>query len=164
MERNVLMKKRTQARILFLLIFLCLISIHSSATNNSATTLRRLLLVCDANSTLSYLSPTETRKLFLNVPIVKDGVLLKPLLNESDPLATEVFLQNVIFLTNRSYKNKLLSRIFRYGGKNIPIYSKISELKLELHLSLEAITFMWSDQVEDDNSLKSLGVLWESSN
>ena len=153
------MKKKTQARILFLLVFLCLINI-----NSSATTQRSLLLVCDANSTLSYLSPTEIRKLFLNVPVVKDGVQLKPLRNISDPLISDVFLQSVIFMSKRSYERKLLSRIFRYGGKNIPAYSNIPELKAELHLYPEAVTYMWSDQVEHDKSVKSLGVLWENSN
>ena len=103
------MKKKTQARILFLLVFLCLINI-----NSSATTQRSLLLVCDSNSTLSYLSPTEIRKLFLNVPVVKDGVQIKPLLNFSDPLISDVFLQNVIFMSKRSYERKLLSHIFRH--------------------------------------------------
>jgi len=150
------MKKKTQARILFLLVFLCLINI-----NSSATTQRSLLLVCDSNSTLSYLSPTEIRKLFLNVPVVKDGVQIKPLLNFSDPLISDVFLQNVIFMSKRSYERKLLSHIFRHGGKSIPTYSSIPELKAELHLVPEAVTYMWSDQVEHDNSVKSLGVLWE---
>ena len=153
------MKKKTQARILFLFIFLFQLNI-----NSTATTPRRLLLVCDTNSNLSYLSPTEIRKLFLNVPVIKNGVQLKPLRNVSDPLISDIFLQKVIFMSKRSYERKLLSRIFRYGGKNIPIYSEIHKLKAKLHLTPEAVTYMWSDQVEQDNSLKSLGVLWEDSN
>lgn len=153
------MKKKTQARIIFLFVFLCIIS-----TNSSATKHRSLLLVCDANSTLTYLSPTEIRRLFLNVPVVKDGVQLKPLRNVSDPHITNVFLQKVIFMSERSYKRKLLSRIFRYGGKNIPVYSNIAELKAELHLFPEAVTYMWSDQIEHDDGVKSLGILWDDLN
>ena len=44
------------------------------------------------------------------------------------------------------------------------ILAKKPELKAELHLSPEAVTYMWSDQVEHDKSVKSLGVLWENSN
>ena len=159
MERSILMKKNTQVRIIFLIVFLCLININSSANTHQS-----LLLVCDANSTLSYLSPTEIRRLFLNVPVTKDGLKIKPLRNASDPLISEVFLQRVIFLSERSYERKLLLQVFRYGGKNIPTFSSIPVLKAELRQSPGTVTYMWADQVEQDNSVKSLGVLWAGPN
>ncbi len=140
-----------------LLVCLCLIGISNAAQS----TQRRLLLVCGSESTISSLSPKEVRKLFLGVPITKDGVRLIPLRNASDPLVEEVFLQRMIFLSKRSYERQLLSRVFRFGGVLPPVFKNLPELINELHRSPGAVSYMWSGQAAHADDLKSIGVLWE---
>jgi len=143
-----------------LLVCLCLIS--TSAT--SQTTQRSLLLVCSDNSTLESLSHEEVRKLFLGVPMIKDQVRLKPLLNASDPLATDVFLQQIIFMSKRGYERQLVSRVFRLGDQRPPKYDNIDTLVKELLNTPGSVSYMWSGQFDDQAGLKSLGVLWTDSN
>lgn len=158
MERNVLMR-RQQVKIIILLVCLCLVSNIGS----KQTTQSRLLLVCGVESTAPLISHKEVRKLFLGVPIIKDGVRLRPLRNASDPLITEVFLQNIIFMSKRNYERQLASRVFRLGGERPPVFTDISELIDELRQSPEALTYMWADQLTHADGVKSIGVLWEGS-
>ena len=146
-----------RAKTITLLVCLCLISMTGAAQAAQ----RRLLLVCGTESTISSLSHKEVRKLFLGVPIVKDGVRLKPLRNASDPLVEEVFLQKIIFLSKRSYERQLLSRVFRFGGVRPPVFENLPELIDELRQSPGALTYMWSVQDAHADDLKSIGVLWE---
>lgn len=151
--------QKQQVKIIILLVCLCLVSINGTAQ----TTPRRLLLVCYSESTTPALSHKEVRKLFLGVPTINDGVRLRPLRNASDPVITEVFLQNVIFMSKRNYERQLVSRVFRLGGERPPVFTDISELIDELRQSQEALSYMWADQLTNADGLKSIGVLWEGS-
>ena len=147
-------------KIIPIVIYLCLMSHYAMPQ----TAQRSLLLVCSADSTLSSLSNEDIRKVFLGVPVEKDGVRITPLLNTSDSHMTEVFLQKIIFMSRPDYERQLLSRVFRLGGKRPPEYENIPELINALHRSPGSVAFMWSDQVESYKDLKSLRVVWSNSN
>ena len=152
--------KKHPGKIIPIVICLCLIFVDGMAQ----TTQRSLLLVCSADSSLSSLSITDARKIFLGIPTVLDNVRLVPLLNTSDTLLAEVFLQKIIFMSRRDYEQQLLSRVFRLGGKRPSEYENISELTDVLLNTPGSISFMWSDQVADHKDLKSLRVVWSNSN
>jgi hypothetical protein len=135
-----------------------------SAGATSQTTQRSLLLVCSDNATLESLSHADVRKLFLGVPITKNQIRLKPLLNASDSLVTEVFLQQIVFMSKREYQRQLLSRVFRLGDQRPPEYENVDDLAKALLDTPGSVSYMWSEQLEHRTGLKSLGVLWTDSN
>ena len=151
--------KEGNLRNLFLCLCLSLICISSTAQ----TTQRSLLLVCSDNANLESLSHADVRKLFLGVPLIVDQVRLKPILNASDPLATDVFLQKVIFMSRRQYDRQLLSRVFRLGDQRPPEYEDIDLLAKALLDTPDSLSYMWSEQLEHLTGLKSLGILWSDS-
>ena len=138
---------------------LCLMS----AVSTAQSTQRSLLLVSGSNSQLDALAHAEVRKVFLGVPVTTGQVRLRPLLNLADPRATSVFLQQVIFMSERKYKRQLLSRVFRLGDQRPREYDDIELLVEDLRNTPGALTYMWSDQFENYTGLKSLGALWTSS-
>ncbi len=146
-------------RPLILYLCLCLICVSSTAQ----TVQRSLLLVCSDNAKLESLAHADVRKLFLGVPLIVDQVRLKPILNASDPLATDVFLQKVIFMSRRQYERQLLSRVFRLGDQRPPEYEDIDFLAKALLDTPDSLSYMWSEQLEHLTGLKSLGILWSDS-
>lgn len=142
-----------------LLICLCLTFIVCSAQE----TPRSLLLVTGADHQLDTVTNAELRKIFLGVPVTRDNVRLRPLLNATDPLATSIFLQQVIFMSEREYRRQLVSRVFRYGDQRPAEHEDIDALVEDLHRTPGSLTFMWSDQVESYDGLESLGIIWTSS-
>jgi hypothetical protein len=143
-----------------LAVCLCLMS----AVSTAQSTQRSLLLVSGSDSQLDVLTHAEVRKVFLGVPVTTGQVRLRPLLNFTDPRATNIFLQQVIFMSERKYKRQLLSRVFRLGDQRPREYDDINLLVEDVRNTPGALTFMWSDQFEGFTGLKSLGVLWTSSN
>jgi len=134
------------------------------STNGLAEPSQRIvILVSSQNSSISALSPLEIRKIFLGVPVVHNGLVLKPLRNATDPLLTEIFLQKVIFMSERSYDRELLSRVYRLGGKRPKIYSENTKLVNELRDMPGTLTYMWSADAENTAGLKTLGVIWAGS-
>ncbi len=119
-----------------------------------------LVIVCSVESSLTSLSPTEIRKLFLGARIFKDNMHLRPLQNISDAKTQQIFLQKVIFMSQRSFERRLLSNIYRIGGERPEIYSDIDKLVESLVKSPASVSYMWSDQLVRYRSIKSVGLLW----
>jgi hypothetical protein len=138
---------------------LCLTFLVCSAQ----ATPRSLLLVTGADQQLGVVTNAELRKVFLGVPVSRDDVRLRPLLNATDPLATNIFLQQVVFMSEREYRRQLVSRVFRFGDQRPAEHEDIDALVEDLRTTPGSLTFMWSDQVESYEGLESLGVIWTSS-
>jgi hypothetical protein len=137
------------------ILFLLLIT-GSVQANESRT----LVLAALANSTLPALSVQEARKLFLGVPVESKGALVVPILNRSDPLLYEVFLQKVTYMSAPAYETQLVSTVFRMGGKRPGIYQDTKALVDALRKNPNSVTFLWQDQISKFQDLKAVSVLW----
>jgi len=146
----------------FIILLGCLCTL--GAVCSAQSTERSLLLVASEQSQLGSLTHAELRKIFLGIPVTRENVRLRPLLNSTDPLAMSIFLQQVVFMSEREYRRQLLSRVFRLGDQRPQEFDDIASLVEEVRNTAGSLTFMWSDQFEQHGGLKSLGVLWASSN
>ena len=148
----------TMRRFLFLpLIF----ALHGDMAWSQGT--RTLVLATSANSTIPALTIQETRKLFLGVPLEKNGESIVPVLNTSDPLLHEVFLQKVTFMSSPAYETQLISTVFRLGGKRPNKYGDGKELIDALRKNPHAVTYLWQDQVDTAQGIKAVSVVWTGS-
>ncbi|MBK8815528.1 MAG: hypothetical protein IPN42_08505 [Methylococcaceae bacterium] len=142
-------------------LFVLFVLLESS--NLSADTTRTLVLATGANSKVPALSIQEARKLFLGVPLVKEGENPVAILNTSDPLAFQIFLQKIAFMSEHTYEAQTMSVVFRLGGKRPENYSDLNALIDALLQTPGAVTYLWEDQIRSNQGLKSVGVLWQGS-
>src|ERR1039457_4162493 len=63
---------------------------------------QRIAIVASAGSGIKVISAKRVRRAYLGASIVLDGVEIKPLLNQTDQFAEEVFLQKVLFIDRKS--------------------------------------------------------------
>lgn len=124
---------------------------------------RTLVLAASAETNLPALTVAETRKLFLGVPLERNGATVTPILNTSDNLLQEVFLQKVTFMSSPAYQTQLVSTVFRLGGKRPSVYADQRALVEALRHDPHAVTYLWQDQVEKSGGLKVVSVLWSGS-
>jgi hypothetical protein len=144
-------------------IFLFVLLVLFSADCIWAISKHSLVLATSAASSLPPLTIQEARKLFLGVPMEKDGERFVPLLNTSDSLTYEVFLQKVAFMSASAYETQTISIVFRLGGKRPESFSDLKNLVNALQQNPEAVTFLWEDQVRANQGIKSVSVLWQGS-
>lgn len=104
---------------------------------------QKVVLASSANTTVPQLSPIEVRKLFLGFPVIKNGQRIEPLLNLSDPLLYEMFLQKVIFMSASGYERRLLARTFQQGDAPPLEFSDLAGLSDALRSRPGTVTFMW---------------------
>jgi hypothetical protein len=141
-------------------IFACLLAAWLFALAARAGSGRELILAASAQSPLPRLSVQETRKLYLGVPVEKNGVTLKPLINSSDALLYEVFLQKVTFMSAEAYDRQVISIVFRLGGQRPEVVTDRQQLNASLLESPNTVTFIWASDLQAYRGLRPVGVLW----
>jgi hypothetical protein len=134
-----------------------------SANATDAAQPRTLVLATSTNSAIPALTTQEARKLFMGVPLEKDGAHPIPLLNTSDALTYEVFLQKVAFMSASVYESQTLSVVFRLGGKRPDSYSDLPTLVQTLQQNPGTVTYLWEEQVKANQGIKTVNVLWQGS-
>jgi hypothetical protein len=147
----------------FIRLCLLLVLFGSGCLWAITATTRSLVLATSADSTLPSLTTQEARKLFLGVPLEKDGSHPVALLNTSDPVAYQVFLQKVAFMSANIFETQTLSVVFRLGGKRPENYSDLKDLVSALEKNPGTVTYLWEDQVKANQGIKSVSVLWQGS-
>lgn len=132
-----------------------------AAQSLRALGLRSLVLATSASSAIPALTVAEARKLFLGVPLEKSGERPVPLLNTTEPLIFEVFLQKVAFMSANAFESQTMSVVFRLGGKRPESYNDLKNLMDALQQNPGAVTYLWEDQVRANQGLKAVNVLWQ---
>ncbi|MDX1571908.1 MAG: hypothetical protein R3200_15610 [Xanthomonadales bacterium] len=121
---------------------------------------RTLVVVASAASRAETLSPSEVRLSYLAVPVELDGSPVRPVLNQSDELLFEVFLQKVMFLSADHYRRQLVARVFQSGGARPPVVRELGEVVSMLEEDPRRISYMWQSDAAELAGLKTIAVLW----
>jgi hypothetical protein len=117
---------------------------------------QRIAIVASAKSGIKVISAKEVRRAYLGASIVLDGVEIKPLLNQTDKLAGEVFLQKVLFMSAEAYERQLISRSFQ-GGSRPKVYENLTDLLAALHNDNATITFMLYETAINNPGIRIIG-------
>ena len=126
----------------------------------SAPPTERLVLIVSAESKVQQLDSLEVRKLFLGMTVEHNGTRLSAFLNESDPVIKEVFLQNVVAMTDTTYDRRLLQLALQHGAVLPAVYTNNSLLLAAVVADPSAVSFAWYRDVAQDKKIKILRVLW----
>ena len=102
----------------------------------------------------------EVITLYLGVPVRVGNQRVKPLINYSDADIEKLFLQKIIFMSKKKYEQKILSNVYRFGEMRPDKYSDVDLLINELKRSPDTVTYLWQDQVDKYEGIKSIGILW----
>jgi hypothetical protein len=119
---------------------------------------QRIAIVVNAESDITTISSKQVRRAYLGASIVLNGIEIKPLLNQTDQLATEVFLQKIMFMSAEAYERQLISRSFQ-GGIRPKAYENLAALLAALHKDNAAITFMLYEAAINTSGIRIIGNL-----
>ncbi len=125
-----------------------------------ATEARTLVLVAANSKSEFNLSGTEARRLFLGLPVAKENRPLVALINHTDSLLYQVFLQKIIFMSANTYERQLLANVARQGGQRPRYYTDWQELLSALRAQPEGVAYMWREQIPADAGLVVVAEIW----
>ena len=120
----------------------------------------QLVLIVSADSKVEQLDSLEVRKLFLGLTVTHDGERLRPVLDETDSRIKEIFLQNIVSMSDTTYDRSVL-RLTLIQGQIKPIaYKDIALLLKAVIADPTAVSYAWAKDVAHDSRIKILRVLW----
>jgi hypothetical protein len=120
----------------------------------------QLVLIVSADSKVEQLDSHEVRKLFLGLTVTYNGDRLRPVLDEADARVKEIFLQNIVSMSDTTYDRSVL-RLALIQGQIKPIaYKDIALLIRAVIADPTAVSYAWAKDVANDPRIKVLRVLW----
>jgi hypothetical protein len=120
----------------------------------------QLVLIVSADSTIAQLDSLEVRKLFLGLTVTQDGNRLRPVLNETDARVKEIFLQNIVSMSDITYDRSLLRLTLIQGQRQPTAYRDIALLLQAVAADPNAVSYAWAKDVAHDSRIRILRVLW----
>ena len=121
---------------------------------------RKVVLVAASTSPLHNLDSLELRKIYLGFTVKRDGKIVKGLRYTEDKNLNSIFLQTVVAMSEKSYKNRLLSLTIRQGTPRPAEYNKFEDLLAALSAKPYSVSYMWKDDAVGSSKVKILRVLW----
>jgi hypothetical protein len=119
-----------------------------------------VVLIVSVESKVEQLDSLEVRKLFLGMTVTHNGDRLRPLLNEADSRLKDVFLQNIVSMTDMTYDRRILLLALQ-GGRSMPtVHTNATTLINSVAADPTAVSFAWAKDVQRDKRIKVLRVLW----
>lgn len=119
-----------------------------------------VVLVVPANSPVTSLDSVSVRKLFLGLPVFLNGNVLHPLRNRSDPRLDEIFLQQVVAMSQSSYDRQILNAVNRQGAFRPTEFSSMPALFSALAADPDSVSYMWQSEVGHNGTVRVIRVLW----
>ena len=136
----------------FLLLLLC--------TATPALAGEELVLIVSTSSDVDQLDSPLVRKLFLGLTVTHHGNRLRPVLNEADPEIKELFLQNIVSMSDSTYDRYLLRLSLLQGRTQPTVYRNNAELINAVAADPTVVGYAWARDVAHDSRIKILRVLW----
>jgi len=117
------------------------------------------VLVAAESSPIQKTNILEIRRMYLGLPSSK-SLVKNTVINTSDSTVYRMFLKNVMHMTDKGYRRKIVKRIFRQGGKKVKEIQDITELVNYLVENPHDVSFMPEDMAKSTKGIKVVQVLW----
>jgi hypothetical protein len=130
------------------------------AAGTQALADEQLMLIVSADSKIAQIDSQEVRKLFLGLTVTQNGNRLRPVLNETDARVKEVFLQNIVSMSDITYDRSLLRLTLIQGQRQPTAYKDIALLLKAVAADPSAVSYAWSKDVAHEPRIRILRVLW----
>ena len=122
----------------------------------------RLLLITRAEYKPLPLDKNELRRLFLGMPVYRNGKKLIPLINKSEKLCYQVFLQSVVGLSQKRYERSLVSGLYRQGVIAPVVYEDKKDLLKDLSKKDGTISVMFDQGEGKEKEFNVVQEIWIS--
>jgi hypothetical protein len=119
-----------------------------------------VVLIVGVRSDIEQLDSLLVRRLFLGLTVTQNGSRLRPLLNESDAQIKELFLQNIVSMSDSTYDRYVLRLSLLQGRTQPTVYKSESALIDAVAADPTAVGYAWAKDVARDPRVRILRVVW----
>jgi len=119
-----------------------------------------LVLIVGTHSNVEQLESPLVRRLFLGLTVTQHGTRLRPVLNEADPKIKQLFLQNIVSMSDSTYDRYVLRLTLLQGRTQPTVYRSSAELINAVAADPTIVGYVWARDVARDPRIRILRVVW----
>jgi hypothetical protein len=119
-----------------------------------------LVLIVSTRSDVDQLDSPLVRRLFLGLTVTQHGNRLRPVLNEADPGIKDLFLQNIVSMSDSTYDRYVLRLALLQGRTQPTVYRNNAELINAVAADPTVVGYVWARDVAHDPRIRILRVVW----
>jgi hypothetical protein len=120
-----------------------------------------LVLIVNAESSIERLNSIEIRKVYLGFSVSNgQGIPIRAIANKSSARLWEIFLQDVMGMSARSYDRRRLALTLQSGRLQPLVVEDLDQLLESVSNDRNTIAFAWEEDVKDNKGIRILRVLW----
>lgn len=119
-----------------------------------------LVLIVSAGSDIDQLDSPLVRKLFLGLTVTQQGKRLRPVLNNTDAEIKELFLQNIVSMSDSTYDRYVLRLALLQGRTQPIVYTSTAQLINAVAADPAVVGYVWARDVAHDTRVRVLRVVW----
>ncbi|MGB5719088.1 MAG: hypothetical protein WBM34_00215 [Woeseiaceae bacterium] len=121
-----------------------------------------MVLIVNAESSIDHIKPVDLRKVYLGFTVTKDGGrVIRAVTNRSNTRLWEIFLQDVMGMSERSYDRRLLSLTLQSGRLRPAVFYDLDQVIDILKSDKDTLAFAWQEDVKDNEDIRIVRVLWQ---
>lgn len=137
------------------LVFAVLLNFYSVAQAGEGG-----VLIAAQESQVSRVEIVELRRIYLGLPSSSDSQIRSPVINLSNKKLFKEFLKNVLHMTEKGYRRKMIKRIFRQGGKKVEEIESLEQLVSYLKANPQDVSFVSAELAKELDGIKVVQSLW----
>jgi hypothetical protein len=119
-----------------------------------------VVLIVSSDSPVERLESIDVRKLFLGLSVIHGNRPLRALRNSTDERLNQIFLQNVVAMSEATFERRLLSMTLQQGSPRPIVYYSKPALLAAVAADPSAVTIAWAADVTGNHRIRVLRVLW----
>lgn len=119
-----------------------------------------LVLIVSARTNPQALDSIQVRRLFLGLTVTQQGLTLRPVRNAADAKIKELFLQNIVSMSDNTCDRYTLRMSLSRGQTPPAVYNTHSQLIDAVAADDHCVGYAWAHDVADDPRVRILRVLW----
>ena len=137
-----------------------ILSVLLISTAHADTSEGKVVLIAARGSGIEAMPLRDIRRVYLGYKSSDDASVKSPVLNVQSQVLYDEFLKNTMHMTDGSYKRKLVKRIFRQGGGEIPEVTSLKALNVHLQENVGDISFVEITSIESLDNVEVIQILW----
>ena len=119
-----------------------------------------LVLIVSTRSDIDQLESPLIRRLFLGLTVTQHGIRLRPVLNEAEPEIKELFLQNIVSMSDSTYDRYVLRLALLQGRTQPSVYRNNAELINAVVADPTVVGYAWARDVAHNPRVRILRIVW----
>jgi hypothetical protein len=119
-----------------------------------------LVLIVSTGSDIDQLDSPLVRRLFLGLTVTQHGIRLRPVLNEAEPEIKELFLQNIVSMSDSTYDRYVLRLALLQGRTQPSVYRNNAELINAVVADPTVVGYAWARDVAHNPRVRILRIVW----